>query len=324
MGMKAKVLQLLRDHSEEHLSGEKISEMLGCSRTMVWKYIDALRKEGYKISAVPNKGYRIANEGDPLSEHEIVSRIKDNSLFHKIVYYDSLESTQTAANKLVSEGADEGTVVIADEQTGGRGRLGRKWESAKNSGIWMSLILRPAISMRQAPQLTLITAVAAVRAVEAVTNAEVHIKWPNDILMNGRKLAGILTEMQADPDRVKSVIIGIGLNVNQTGFEGELSQIATSLAAETGGTYSRSALIAVLLKEFEWIYELYLSKGFSVIKPMWEAHASTIGRRITASNLQGEITGVAEGIDEDGVLLLRDDAGELRKIYSADISFAKS
>ncbi|UCZ54805.1 biotin--[acetyl-CoA-carboxylase] ligase [Bacillus shivajii] len=322
--MKANVLQLLRDEEGNYISGAKISEALNCSRTMVWKYIDALRKEGYEIEAVSNKGYCLIKEYDRLSKHELLSRLTDHSIFSDVIYEESTPSTQIIAQAAANEGVCEGTVVIADEQVSGRGRLGREWYSPPETGIWMSMILRPKVDFRRAPQLTLVTAVAVVRAIEHVTKLEAEIKWPNDLLLNGKKIAGILTEMQADPDQIKAVIIGVGINVNHRSFPEGIEDIATSLANESDRTFNRAELIAQILKEFEWLYDAYLTKGFSFIKPLWEARSNTIGRMIKARTANDVIEGFAEGIDEEGVLLLRDKTGDRHNIYSADIDIAKN
>lgn len=320
--MKGKVLKLLRENEHTFLSGEKISRELNCSRTAVWKHIDALRKEGFDIIATQNKGYQLRKSETLLSEHDLYSRVKGNKLFDNVIYHSSVSSTQTVAHQLVNEGAGEGTVVVADEQTEGRGRLGRVWKSQRRSGIWMSLVLKPNINIRQASQLTLVTAVAVTRALREKTGLNVEIKWPNDLLINGKKLVGILTEMQADPDRVQSVIIGIGVNVNHDFFSGEVSSIATSLKLEAGQTFDRAEVIGSILSEFSWLYETYLTKGFSLIKPLWEAHSLSIGKKIIARRQKDSIEGEAIGITDEGVLLLKDKNGETHHIYSADIDFA--
>ncbi|MFA9556177.1 biotin--[acetyl-CoA-carboxylase] ligase [Evansella sp. AB-rgal1] len=321
--MKAKVLQVLRE-ADEFVSGEKISNTLSCSRTMVWKHIDALRKEGYEIVAVSNKGYKLTGEINNVSEHAISSRLQVDSMFQRVVYETVVDSTQTIANKLINEGIQSGTIVVANEQTGGKGRLGRSWHSPENTGVWMSLILQPEIEIRHAPQLTLVMAVAVVRAITNVTNLEGKIKWPNDILLNGKKVSGILTEMQADPDRIKSVVIGIGLNVNQQEFPEELSEIATSLSIESRKLYNRTEMIVQIVKEFEWLYQVYLEKGFLFIKPLWELHSMTIGKRVNIHTMREVIVGIAKGIDEDGVLIVTDQDGVDQRIISGDIQFANS
>ncbi len=319
--MKSKLVQLLRENQGFFLSGEKISIELNCSRTAVWKHVNALRKEGYVIEAVSNKGYQLMQNEDLLSKHAILSRVKDNPLFHHIAFYDSVTSTNTIAHKLINEDVKEGVVVVADEQTAGKGRLGRKWASPKRSAIAMSIILKPKLDFRQAPQLTLVAAVAVTRAVKIVTGLELEIKWPNDLLIKGKKVCGILTEMQADSDRIQSIIIGIGLNVNQQHFSEELVDLATSLQKEGDRVFDRAELIAAILKEFTWLYETYITKGFSFIKPLWEAHEITIGKEVVARSASNTKTGIAIGIDEEGVLLLQDDDQDVHRIYSADISF---
>ncbi|PYZ94540.1 biotin--[acetyl-CoA-carboxylase] ligase [Salipaludibacillus keqinensis] len=320
--MKTKVLTLLRENKDTFLSGEKISNELDCSRTAVWKHIDSLRKEGYDIVAVQNKGYQLKKSGSQLSEHDLVSRIKENNLFHHVVYHSLVTSTQVIAHQLVNEGAREGTIVVADEQTAGKGRLGRTWDSQHETGIWMSLILKPLVDFRQAPQLTLVAAVALARALQNKSGQQIDIKWPNDLLVNGKKICGILTELQADPDRIKSVIIGIGVNVNHEHFPQEITDIATSLKKESGKNFDRAELITDILDEFSWLYEAYLTNGFSLIKPLWEAHSLSIGKKVIARRAKDSLVGIALGINENGVLLLQDETGHVHEIYSADIEIS--
>ncbi|MGN1402458.1 MAG: biotin--[acetyl-CoA-carboxylase] ligase [Bacillus sp. (in: firmicutes)] len=304
------------------ISGQEIADLTGVSRTAVWKHIKELQEEGYQLEAVRKKGYRLISVPDRLSADSIRLGLTTQIMGQSIHFSESTDSTQSIAKQLIARGINEGTVVVADEQTAGRGRMARQWISPKGSGIWMSLIIMPDIPLQQAPQLTLLTAVAAVRAIRVTTAAEPEIKWPNDLLLNGRKLAGILTEMQAEADGIHSVIIGLGLNVNQktADFPDELQNIATSLYRETGQMYQREPIIAEFLKQFEELYGLYLQKGFLSIKALWESYASSIGNIITASTAREQITGKALGINDDGVLLLEDQAGKIHHIYSADIS----
>ncbi|MGO4888086.1 biotin--[acetyl-CoA-carboxylase] ligase [Anaerobacillus sp. MEB173] len=319
--MRGKLLQMLLEHEGQYVSGEKISQHLGCSRTAVWKHIEELRKSGYELEAAPRRGYRIVYKPNTISEHEIKAELKTKALGQEIVYKDSLVTTQEVAHRLAGEGAIEGTVVVADEQTGGKGRLGREWYSPKGSGLWMSIILKPEIPPQQAPQLTLLAAAGVVRGIQKATGLDCEIKWPNDILFNGKKIVGILTEMQSEPDRIHSVIVGIGINVNQRieHFPEELQQIATSLAIETGQEVSRTNVMKQILEEIEGLYYTYLKKGFTPIKEIWESFAVSLGKLVRARTIQGVIEGVAKGITDDGVLLLEDEKGEVHKIYSADI-----
>lgn len=321
--MKEALLHMLTENEGEFVSGQQISDKLDCSRTAIWKHVSELRKSGYTIEAVQKRGYRLVTSPDLVTPEE-VSLYTGSGLFGKrIIYKVSVKSTQEIAHESARNGAEEGSIVLADEQTGGRGRLGRAWQSPSGTGIWMSLVLRPKIPLQKAPQLTLLIAVAASKAIEKVTGLEAAIKWPNDLLINGKKVAGILTELQAEADSIHSVIVGIGMNVNQEKkhFSEEIAEIATSLAIEGNKQFRRAEIIGVILSEIENLYNSYLENGFSVIKLLWEARAFSLGKRITARSFSGTLTGYAKGITEEGVLLLEDDNGEIHSIYSADIEF---
>lgn len=319
--MKEALLHMLTENEGQFVSGQEISNKLNCSRTAIWKHISELRNNGYSIEAVQKRGYRLITSPDLVTAEEVSLYTGKGSFGKKIVYQPSVKSTQEIAYSLARDGAPEGSIVLADEQTGGRGRLGRAWQSPAGTGIWMSLILRPEIPLQKAPQLTLLIAVAASKAIEKVTGLEAAIKWPNDLLINGKKTAGILTELQAEADSIHSVIVGIGMNVNQESkhFSEEIAQIATSLAIEGGKTYKRAEVIGYLLQEIDSLYHQYLQNGFSVIKLLWEARAFSLGKRITARSVTGSVTGYAKGITDEGVLLLEDDTGRVHSIYSADI-----
>ncbi|WP_152446524.1 biotin--[acetyl-CoA-carboxylase] ligase [Bacillus sp. THAF10] len=309
----------------EFLSGQKISEELGCSRTAVWKHIEDLRHEGYELEAVRRKGYRIHKIPDKISLNEISLGLKTNTLGRKIHFEESVTSTQKIAHQLAYDGVPEGTLVVSEEQTTGRGRLNRAWYSPKYTGVWMSLILRPNLPPAKAPQLTLLTAVAITQAIEEVTGLRPDIKWPNDILINKKKTVGILTEMQAEADKINSVIIGIGINVNQTKnhFPQELQDIATSLSIERGESVNRAKLIQTILLKFENLYMSYLVHGFYPVKLLWESYAISIGKRIIARTITGTLEGLAKGITEEGVLMLEDDDEKIHFIHSADIQLGE-
>jgi BirA family biotin operon repressor/biotin-[acetyl-CoA-carboxylase] ligase len=322
---RKKLLKLFSEANGEFISGQKISDQLGCSRTAVWKHIEDLRQEGFEVEAVRRLGYRLKSAPDKVTGNEIQLGLKTKRLGWNVYYEESVPSTQKIAHKLAYDGAEEGTLVIADEQTAGRGRLDRSWHSPKGTGIWMSLILRPAIPPQQAPQLTLLVAVAVTQAIQEVTGLVPGIKWPNDILLNGKKAVGILTEMQADPDQVRSVIVGMGINVNQTleHFPPELASIATSLALEVGKPVNRAQLIQAILSKLETLYDQYLQHGFLPIKWLWEGYAVTIGKEIVVRTLSGSLHGVALGITDTGTLKLRTADGEIHYIHSADIELKK-
>lgn len=326
--MKSNVRQALLDAFKnangKFISGEKLAQNIGCSRTAIWKHIEDLKKDGFHVEAVRKKGYRLLEQSNKLSENEIYLGLETEEIGRSVYFFESVTSTQKVAKEYAMNGAKHGTLIVADEQTEGRGRMVRKWYSPKGTGIWASFILRPDIQIQHAPQLTLLSAVAVVQAIKKVTHITPEIKWPNDILISGRKVCGILTELQAEEDRIQSVILGIGINVNQdkNDFSAEIIKKATSLKIELGKTVNRSSLIQSLCYYIEQLLHLYISEGFTPIKSLWETYAVSIGKRISARTVKGTFNGVALGINNEGVLLLKQDNGDIVEIISADIDFA--
>lgn len=322
---KKQILKMLYGQHDRFLSGQKICETLGCSRTAVWKHIKELENEGFVIEAAQKKGYRLLSSPKGLNEARLSIGLETERLGRRLYFYESIGSTQKEALRLADEGAEDGTVVITNEQVSGRGRLGHSWHSAKGDNIAMSLILRPDLPIQKTPQLTLLTAVAVAKTIEELTGLSCGIKWPNDILYHGKKCVGILTELQAEATYVKSVIIGIGINVNTdpSAFPNDIDSRATSLKAITGKEYDLVRFVQLLLKTFEKIYRLYLKEGFSVVKLMWESRAVSLGKRIRVRRAGGRmLEGYARGIDDEGVLLLEDSSGQVHRIYSADIELS--
>lgn len=303
------------------ISGQQLAEEFGVSRTAVWKHIKELEDQGYEIRSVKKKGYVLMAHPDTLHPSAVQALLKTEKLGHRIEYRESVTSTQVVAHALAQENAADGTVVLAEGQTQGRGRLARKWDSVSGKGIWMSVILRPGIPPQKAPQFTLVTAVAVVRAIEETTGLQPEIKWPNDILINGRKCTGILTELQADMDSVQALIIGIGLNVNQKAedFAEEVQTVATSLSLEKGATVNRAELVRAILKHLEAYTELYIKAGFTPLKILWEGYSNTIGKHIRATSAKEVVEGLAIGITDEGILQLKTADGQIRSVYSADI-----
>jgi BirA family biotin operon repressor/biotin-[acetyl-CoA-carboxylase] ligase len=321
--IRKQLVDAFTNAGDSYLSGQFLAELIGCSRTAVWKHMEELRKDGFQLEAVRRKGYRIVSTPETITADEIRLGLHTKFIGQNIHYQETVESTQKIAAHLANENVPEGTVVIAEAQLSGKGRMGRQWHSPKFTGIWMSLILRPNISLPKAPQLTLLTAVAVVQAIEEQTGITPEIKWPNDILINGKKLTGILTELHAEADQIHSIIIGIGINVNQQleDFPNELHAIATSLAIEKKEKISRSRLIKSIFEKFEKLYIYYLEEGFLPIKLLWESYAVSIGKRIKARTLTAVIEGKALGITDDGVLQIQDRHGNIHHVYSADIEF---
>jgi BirA family transcriptional regulator, biotin operon repressor / biotin---[acetyl-CoA-carboxylase] ligase len=319
--LRKDLLDAFTNAGEDFLSGQHIAEVIGCSRTAVWKHIEELRKEGFELEAVRRKGYRIVKTPEMITADELRLGLTTGFIGKNLHYEETVDSTQKIAHRLAYDNAPEGTVIIAEEQVSGRGRMDRKWHSPKYTGIWMSIILRPNIPLPKAPQLTLLAAVAIVQAIEERTGLLPVIKWPNDILLNGKKVTGILTELEAEADRINSIIIGMGINVNQTNedFPNELKEIATSILIEKGEKVSRADLIKGIFVKLEKLYLLYLAEGFLPIKLLWESYAISIGRNITARTLSHSIIGKAQGITDDGVLMIEDEHGKIHHVYSADI-----
>lgn len=316
-----KLVERLMEACGEPVSGQQLADEFSISRTSVWKHIKDLQEKGYEITSVKKKGYVLSNVPDSLEAATIQPLLKTQRLGKTIEYITSCESTQIIAHQLAQQGVADGTAVLTEEQTAGRGRMARKWDSAYGKGIWMSIILRPEIPIQRAPQFTLITAVAVVRAIEEVTGLKPDIKWPNDILLHGKKCTGILTELQSDADGVNALIIGIGLNANQeiVDFSEEVRDIATSLKIESGKHVSRQELVRSVLYHLEQYTEIYINEGFSVLKMLWESYSTTIGKSVRARMAKETLEGIAESITDEGVLQLRTADGKLHGIYSADI-----
>ena len=266
--MKAEILKLLREN-DGYVSGQRLCEEFGVSRTAVWKVINQLKEEGYHVEAVKNRGYRIVDIPDVMSEEELKSLLTGKTQWagQEIYYYSDTDSTNIRAKELGEKGAPHGTLVVAGQQSKGRGRRGRGWESPPGSSIYMSILLRPGFLPARAPMLTLVMAYSTAEALRAETGAKVRIKWPNDIVLNGKKLVGILTEMSTEIDYINHVVIGVGVNVNMASFSEEIAKTATSLRIETGQIIKRSTLIVEIMKHFEKNYEMYLrTEDLSVIR----------------------------------------------------------
>lgn len=322
--VKNELLKRLFEAEGEPVSGQDIADQFGLSRTAIWKYVKELEQEGYEIGTVRKKGYYLIKSPDRVNEANVQKHLTTKKYGQHIHYFDTCKSTQFIAHDEEQNGAVDGTVIIAEEQTAGRGRMARPWSSSAGKGVWMSVIIRPALTPQQAPQMTLVAAVAVTRAIQEMTGIDPDIKWPNDILVKGKKVTGILTELQADPDQVKAVILGIGMNVNQdeTDFPEELNGIAASLKMLTGKQVDRAQLIAKTLGFLEIYTDLYVKHGFGPIKLLWEGYSNTTGKRIRAVMLNETIEGIALGISVEGVLELKLDDGTVRGIYSADIELS--
>lgn len=311
-----KILSLFRE-TDDYLSGEELSRKLGITRAAVWKHIEKLRAEGYNIVAQPHSGYKLLGLPDKLIPSEIAWKLSTSIIGRKIYSYDKANSTMDIAIDLASRGEPEGACIFAEEQAAGRGRLGRSWASPKGKGIYLSIILRPNITPLEAPKVTLLCAVAAAKAVREETSLPALIKWPNDILINGRKVAGILTEMNAEVDTVKFIIIGIGININA--LKSELPQGATSIKEELGDGLSRVEFTQAFLRRLDKDYEVFLKEGFKPTITEWRDLSFTLGSRVKVKLPNKELEGQAMDVDDTGALVVRLDSGFVERILAGDV-----
>ncbi len=302
------------------VSGESLAARLGLSRSAVWKRMQRLKALGYEISGAPRQGYRLLAAPDRLLPGEILHGLATRRFRGPVHSFLRLGSTNDAAKELGRRGAPEGTLVVAEAQDAGRGRLGRTWASPAGVGLYASLLLRPPLPPEELPRLTLTTAVAAARAVERTAGVRPGIKWPNDLLLGGRKLAGILTELETEAERLGYVVVGLGLNVNTPGFPPELADTATSLYLSTGRTHSRLALLRAFLEDLEGLYELFLARRFPEILAEWRARTVTLGRPARVRQGDREICGLAVGVDEDGALQLQTAGGQVMRVTSGELA----
>ena len=319
-----KLIYLLVKNATVVVPGPKIASEIGVTRSTVWMYIEKLRALGVEIKGLTASGYQLQKLPDILAPSLVRPELGENQIGHRIVHYFRTDSTNNVALSLAAQGEPHGTVILAEEQTAGRGRLGRSWYSEKSSGIYASIILRPPLAPAAAPVLTLMAGVAVQRAVSTVTGLPVDIRWPNDLLLNGKKVCGILTEMSAELDRLHAVVLGIGLNVNHREMPAELREIATSLRMEGRKPYSRAQILVALLKELERKYRLLLEEGSVAITRAWAA-ASTYaqGKRIRVASGGGEFLATTAGLEPGGALRVRRDDGREELLVAGEIGEVK-
>ncbi|MEN2766199.1 biotin--[acetyl-CoA-carboxylase] ligase [Ornithinibacillus xuwenensis] len=318
-----KLIHLLSVSNDIFISGQEISDKLNISRSAIWKHMKELEKDGYIIEAIRNKGYRIVDAPKKVSQNTIQWGLNTEWLGKTIYHKETTTSTQHIAHQLAQVNSAHGTVVIADEQTAGKGRLSRQWHSAKQQGIWLSMIIRPNILPHLAPQLTLLTATVLADVLKHELKLDPKIKWPNDIIMDDKKIAGILTEMQAEQDQIQYIVIGMGINVNQQQIDlpADIQDKATSISIVSEKKWDITNLIQLILVQFEETYAAYMRKGFSVIKEKWERYGYRIGE-ITRIKTHKEVNEIKIiGIAEDGALLAESLDGKVSKVYSGEIDW---
>jgi BirA family transcriptional regulator, biotin operon repressor / biotin---[acetyl-CoA-carboxylase] ligase len=323
--MDEEILQLLRKHSPVFLSGEEISQRLKVTRTAVWKRVKHLRSLGYEIEASTRSGYHLIRSPDLLTPSEVKPLLGTKQMGRVIHYFQTIDSTNSKAYQLALGGAKEGELVIAESQEKGRGRLGRHWFSPPFLNLYLSVILRPKIPPQQASLITLMAAVATADAIRKFTGLVPLIKWPNDILLRDRKVAGLLNEIHSEMDRIHFIILGIGVNLNVDGkmFPKEVRTLATSLKKEMGQTISRKVFLRLLLQELEGWYTIFLEEGAASMLKAWRDRAQIKGRRVKVHSFGKTLVGVAVDVDSDGALILETADGERKRIVAGDVEYKR-
>lgn len=314
--MKEEILRLLRS-ADGYISGQELCNRFGVSRTAVWKAINQLKEAGYEIEAQQNKGYRLMAAPDLMTEAEIKSLMHTDWVAKEVLYFDTIDSTNTKAQELAEKGYPSGTLVVADKQESGKGRRGRSWISPSGTGIFMTLMIKPDINPNNASMLTLVAALAVAKAITSVTGEEALIKWPNDIVVNGKKVCGILTEMNAQFDYINHIVVGIGINVHNESFPEEISQMASSLMIEAGGKrFHRAQIIAETMSYFEQYYDTFLkTQDLSALVREYDELLVNRNKSVRVLDPKEPFDGKAMGITPKGELIV--DTWESRKLVSS-------
>jgi len=317
-----KILEEFYKNKEMYLSGEDIARALGVSRQAFWKHVEKLRRMGYIIEAVPHLGYKLMSIPNTMVVPEIKRNLRTHLFGKNIVYHQRIDSTNDAAYSLAEAGAPEGTVVVAESQQKGKGRMGRKWVSPAGGGIYFSCIIRPDISPAEVSRITLVAALSVVKAIKNFTHLDAALRWPNDVLIKDKKVTGILTELKAEADKTSFVVLGIGVNVNTE--TGDLPEGATSLKAECKKKIPRAEFFSRLLEMLEKEYNRLKKEGFKNIRKELKIHSCTLGRYVRlATSGKKRVHGHALDIDENGALVLKMSNGEEKTFFSGDVTLVR-
>lgn len=318
--MKTRILKELKE-AGDYISGQELCEKLNVSRTAVWKHIKALKEEGYEIDSVTKRGYRLVTCPDLITQEAVSSNLNSQWLGKDLRFYDTIDSTNLEVRRLAEAGAEHGLTVIAEEQVSGKGRRGRSWLGKDGTGIWMSFLLKPEIALENSSMLTLITALAVAKAINEVTNVSCGIKWPNDLIVNGKKVCGILTELSAQMDELNYIVVGLGINVNMEKFPDDLKDKATSLQIETGKRIYRAPLAAKVLEYFEKYYEQFIqTEDLSTFKDEYNHLLVHMNQKIRVIRGSKETIYTSHGINERGELLAETASGKIESILSGEVS----
>lgn len=321
MTSRDEILNLFRTCPDPYISGQKISHLLNISRAAVWKQVKVLRESGFEIEAKHSLGYRLLAAPDLLLAVDIENGLNSRLIGQTVVAFTDTDSTNVQARQLAEAGAIEGTVVVADRQSAGRGRLGRRWESPSGVNLYCSILLHPQIPVQQAPQLTFLSAVAVAETLEKVCHLSVEVKWPNDILVNGAKISGLLNEMNAETDQIHFVILGVGVNLNmlEEQFPEAINYPATSVLLETGKPVDRLMFLRTFLRCLDQYYAEFLEEGFAPIRQRWESYCDMINRQVRVDQGSRSLSGTVIGLDPEGALRLQLDNGKVERILAGDV-----
>ncbi len=317
--LKTKVLESLKEN-RNYTSGQELCEKFGVSRTAIWKVINQLKEEGYEIDSVMNKGYKICSYPDILSKSEIESTFSKSEMINKVVFFEETDSTNIRAKILGEEGCESGTLVVADYQSSGRGRRGKEFESPKGESIYMTILLRPDLSPTKASMLTILTAMAVTKGIEESCGLKADIKWPNDIVYDNKKLCGILVEMSTERDFINYVVVGVGINVNNSIVSDALKDVATSIKMSTSKEQKRSVIMLNVINTFEKYYNEFMRVGdLSFVKDEYNKSLIHYDKSIVIIQGKEKFEAISKGIDDDGELIIEKD-GKTSKVISGEVS----
>jgi BirA family transcriptional regulator, biotin operon repressor / biotin---[acetyl-CoA-carboxylase] ligase len=317
--MREQLIQMLIQNMDAYVSGEDLSKVYGVTRAAIWKHIQALKEQGCDIVCTPHKGYKLRAMPDSMRPEFLMAWLSTRYIGKDMRYYDRIDSTNTKARELAASGCPKGMLVLADEQTSGKGRLGRRWHSPPGTGIYASFVIRPDLHPSQAPQITAVAALAVLRALKTMTGMDAKIKWPNDIVAGDRKLAGIMTEMSADMDRINWIVAGIGINVNNAEFPPEIAMQSTSVRLLTGNTFSRVQVLLTMCHELEDLLN-QLENDFRPILEEYAGSSAVMDKPVVIQLHDTKINGIVKGFDTDGALILETEDGQRKRIVSGEVS----
>ena len=318
-----KVLSFFQTHDSEYLSGQDLSDVLKISRVAVWKHIKKIQTLGYKIESKQKLGYRLIDNTEKLLPWEITRDLKTQLIGKRVYYFEEIDSTQNFAQNIAADKKENGTIIIAEKQTSGRGRLDRKWTSPKG-GIWFSLIIHPKFDVSSSTLIPILSAVALSKSIKSVLGIETEVKWPNDITMNGKKVAGVLVDASFQTNSIDYLILGIGINfdIDAKKLEKRLTKTPNfygidSLRGKEDKTPPKTLLKEFLLQFEKNLFQLDKGEKSKIIKE-WTKRAAGIGKKITINTSNGKISGISQGIDNDGALKIKT-RNETKKIYVGDV-----